>query len=59
MQNPEENKDLHSSEDRIVYDEETVVILKKRAQDAFTGKMKTYTVEESLEDIRKHRLRDL
>jgi hypothetical protein len=41
--------------ERFVYDEATLQMLEQLSEDAFIGKSKTYTVEESMEYIRKHR----
>ena len=38
-----------------VYDEETLNILRKRSEQYLSGKSKNYTVEESMERIKKHR----
>lgn len=38
-----------------VYDEETLNMLRERSEEYLSGKSKTYTVEESMERIRKHR----
>ena len=44
--------------DSFIYDENTLQMLEKRSEDAFTGKSKTYTVEESMENIRKSRIKN-
>jgi len=43
------------NEGRVMYNEETLRKLEERSENAFSGKSKTYTVEESMENIRKHR----
>ena len=48
-------KDIENDEDRSVYDESTLQILEKTSDDAFSGKTKTYSLTESMENIRKHR----
>ena len=37
------------------YDDETLNMLEQRSNDAFAGKSKTYTVQESIENINMHR----
>lgn len=44
--------------DRFVYDDELLNELEKRSEAAFSGKTKTYTLEESFEKIKKHRKKD-
>lgn len=41
--------------DKYTYDEETIARLEKISADAFSGKTKIFTWEESLEDIRTYR----
>jgi hypothetical protein len=38
-----------------VYDETTLNILRERSEEYLSGKSKTYTIEESVERIKKHR----
>ena len=38
-----------------VYDEETLKMLRERSEDYLSGKSKTYSIDESMEHIRKHR----
>ena len=35
-----------------MYDDETIQVLEKISEDAFSGKTKTYTLEESMKKIR-------
>jgi len=47
--------EIEDDEERFVYDEATLRMLEQRSEDTFSGKVKSYTLEESLEDIKKHR----
>ena len=47
--------DIEQEQDRFLYDDETLQLLEKVSDDAFAGKTKTYTLEESMENIMKHR----
>ncbi len=38
-----------------IFDDEMMRILNERSENYLTGKSKTFTVEESMENIRKHR----
>ena len=49
------NKFIKPEQDRFAYVEETLQMLGQISEDAFAGKTKTYTLEESMEYIRKHR----
>ncbi|PQJ11880.1 hypothetical protein CJD36_008785 [Flavipsychrobacter stenotrophus] len=44
--------------DKYTYDDETIARLEQISADAFSGKTKTYTLDESLEDIRNYRKRN-
>ncbi|MES2701775.1 MAG: hypothetical protein V4649_04005 [Bacteroidota bacterium] len=46
------------AEEDYVIDEETLSMLEKRSEEAFSGKTKNYSAEESLEDLRKHHKRN-
>ncbi len=48
-------QDIEQEEVRHLYDEETLTILEKVSEDAFAGKLKTHTVEQSMAIIKKHR----
>ena len=43
------------NEERLLYDDETLQMLEQISENAFSGKSKTYTVQESMENIRNHR----
>ena len=51
----ENDIEQEQEQDRFTYNEETLQMLEKVSEDAFAGKTKTYTLEESMASIKKHR----
>ena len=47
------NDDLNGG--NVVYDEETLNMLEARRDEIVSGKVKTYTLEETIENLRKYR----
>ena len=45
-------------QDSFTYDEITLSALEKRSQDAFSGKTKTLTVKQSMDNIKKSRIKN-
>ena len=45
-------EDIEHGYSRAMYDDETIQVLEKISEDAFSGKTKTYTLEESMKKIR-------
>ena len=48
----------NSNEEKHVYDEDVLEMLRERSLQYLSGNVKTYTVEESMERIKNHRLRN-
>ena len=48
--------DVNADKERLVYDEPTLNILRERSEQYLSGKSATYTLDESLELIKKYRL---
>ena len=48
----------NSSEEKYVYDEDVLDMLRERSREYLSGKVKTYTVEESMDRIKNHRERN-
>jgi hypothetical protein len=50
------NINADSKDEKYVYDQDILNMLRERSREYLSGKVKTYTVEESMERIKNHRL---
>ena len=47
--------EIEHDEERFIYDEDLLAELEKTSDDAFSGRVKTLSVKQSMENIGKHR----